>query len=120
MTKKGKQIKEFSDEDALFEMASFGTKTTGLPMIVWVTEKKPLHTAWIKVARNYNQRILIEDTFTVLISDEPKVIAGDEGEITTVDLKKIFDWVNLNKGYLLKYWNHEITTGELIDNIEKI
>lgn len=120
MTKKGKQVKGFSNEDALFEMASFGTKTTGLPMIVWVTEKKPLNAAWIKVARNYNQRILIENTFSVLISDEPKAIAGDEGEITTVDLKKIFEWVILNKVYLLKYWNHEVTTGELLDNIEKI
>jgi hypothetical protein len=124
--KKLKHIKEINEyvnpdaEDLLFEMANFGQKTTGLPMIVWVSEKRASHAARIKVSRSYNPRVLIGDTFSVSISDNPKIVAGDEGKISTADLKKVFDWIFLNKETLLKYWNNELLTDELIEQIKKV
>ena len=124
--KKLKHIKEYIDpeieptEDMLFEMANFGTKTTGLPMIVCVSEKRATHGPRIKVSRSYNHKVLIGDTFSVSIADKPKVVAGDVGEISTTDLKRVFDWVVLNKEALIKYWNHELLTDELIGVMEKV
>lgn len=123
--KKLKHIKEYINpevetQDTLFEMANFGTKTTGLPMIVYVSEKKASHAARIKVSRTYNHRVLIGDTFSISISDNPKIVAGDEGKITSSDLKKVFDWIILNKETLLKYWNNELLTDELIELIKKV
>lgn len=125
MPKKLKHIKEYVNpeaetSDTLYEMANFGTKTTGLPMIVWVSEKKASHAARIKVARNYNHRVLVGDTFSVSISDAPEIVAGDKGKITMTDLNKVFNWVVLNQEPLMKYWNNNLITDELIGELKKV
>lgn len=120
--KRIKYIKEFKqyEEDAMFEMANFGTKTTGLPMIIWVSEKRASHAARIKVARTYDTKVQIGNTFSVLISINPKIVAGDKGDISPNDLKEVYNWVILNRELLLKYWNHELLTDELILQLSKV
>jgi hypothetical protein len=125
MKRKLKHIKEFftsdsESQDSMFEMANFGTKTTGLPMIVWVSEKRASHGPRIKVSRSYNHKVLIGDTFSVSISDTPEIVAGDTGDIKSIDVRKVYDWVVLNKETLLEYWNSDILTDELISKIKNI
>jgi len=100
-------------------MANFGVRTTGLPMIIWVSKKRASYGARIKVARNYNPRVIIGDTFSVSISDKPRIFAGNQGIINNNDLQKVFDWVCLNREPLIKYWNSEIMTDDLIDLLKK-
>ena len=90
-----------------------------LKRYVWVSEKRASHAARIKVSRSYNLRVMVGDIFSVLISDNPEIVAGDVGKITPDDQKKVFDWIVLNKDVLMKYWNSEILTDELIENIKK-
>ena len=88
-------MKQTIESESMYEMANFGTKTTGLPMIVWVSEKRVSHGPRIKVSRTYKNKVLVGDTFSVSISDNPD-IAGDVGDIKSIDIKKVYDQTDVN------------------------
>ncbi len=107
-----KEFKEFekdlNEAEFLFEMANYYEDVTGLPMVIWVGSKsKAKHGPRIKVQRNYIQRMDSSDLFTVSISDDPQIVAGNKGSITTDDLGKVFKWVIVNKDILLQLWRME-------------
>ena len=121
MKKKLKRSNEFlNQEEDLFELANMGQQDTGLPMIVWISEKRASHGPRVKVSRTYNHRAIAGDTFSIDVSDEPKIVAGDRGDITTEDLQKAFDWVVLNKNLLLQYWKGDILTGDFFRRCAKV
>ena len=115
-----KSLQEFKNPGGLYELANLDHLDTGLPMLVWVSEKRASHGPRIKVARTYNHRTIPGDTFSVSITNIPKVVAGDTGDITTKDVKLVFQWVILNKELLLKYWHDHIVTRELYVELKKI
>lgn len=120
MKKKLKRSNEFLNQEDLFELANFSTKITGLPMIVYVSGKQSSHAARIKVARTYKKNFIAGDTFSMSVSDRPKIVAGDQGDIEEVDLVQVKEWIILNKEALLKYWNLKISTDELIEVLKKV
>ena len=69
--KRIKYLKEFKNEnpaESLFEMDNIRSKSSGLPMLIWVSEKNANHGPRIKVARDYRIRAGSSDTFSVSIS----------------------------------------------------
>ena len=119
-------FKEFSqlEEDLLFEMANFRSKSTGLPMNIYVSTgevegKKMKHGPRIKVSKTYSNNFTPFDTFSLTIAKEPEVI-GDVGEIEAKDIQKAKQFILLNFETLLAYWDGEYDTSDLIGNISKV
>ena len=67
-----------SDLEPLFEMANLRPKSTGLPMVIWVSEKgRSRHGPRIKICRQHGEKMDIANTASVTIEDEPRVIGGE-------------------------------------------
>ena len=66
-----------------------------------------MHGPRIKVMRTYNNKMDKNDLFSVSISENPKIVAGDQGDIKNSDLKKIFSFIKDNYKTLMKLWNEE-------------
>ena len=103
------------DAEKLYEMApNYHQKDTGLKEIIWVSSKKASHGPRIKVYKT-----LKGENFSVTIEDEPKVVAG-KCFVNSKELKRIFEFIILNKDNLIKYWNFIIDSDELDENILKL
>jgi len=118
-----KSIKEIFQEQMLMEMSNLRYKTTGLPVIIFVssgyTEGKMLqHSPRIKVSKTYSEKMNPFDTFSVTISKNPEVI-GDH-QIKSKDLNKIKEFVKENYDVLIEYWEGEIETLDMLHSIQKI
>ena len=105
-----KTVQEYDASEGVFELANYDIEFTGLPMVIWIGPKNAQHGPRIKVQRNYVQRMDPNNLFCVSVTDKPKIVAGNQGEITNIDLQKIFKWIILNKIVLLKVWNMEYKT----------
>ena len=99
---------DFSEEDMMFEMSNLLPSRTGLDYQVWYSAYYPGHKPRIKVD--------LPDGKSVYIQIENHEIKGDVDKISSKELRKIFDWIDLNKNALLKYWN-EARAGK-IDTVE--
>ena len=100
-------------ELALLEMApTFYPEDTGLKEFIWVSTKLSSHGPRIKVYITNPP----SKNFSVTISDNPKVVAGD-CFVNNKELKKIFDFVIKHKDNLIGYWNSELTSKELEHNL---
>lgn len=103
------------DAEKLYEMVpNYYQKDTGLKEIIWVSSKKASHGPRIKVYKT-----LKGENFSVTIEDEPKVVAG-KCFVNSKELKRIFEFIILNKDNLIKYWNFIIDSDELDENILKL
>jgi len=95
------KLREFLNNE-LMEMANVATKRTGLNQVIWISSKMGSHGPRIKVSNN-NSKFDLSDNFSVSISDNPEVISG-EVKIKNSDLKKIKEWIKLNRNVLMKLW----------------
>ena len=102
----------------MYEMANLRTKTTGLPVSIWISTKGYIkHSARIKVSRSYGDRIRFENFFTITVSDNPKII-GDVGDINSEDVQEVISFVIKNQEMLLSLWNEEISPIDFTDSIK--
>ncbi len=107
------------EEESLFEMANLRQSSTGLPMVIWVSEKgHAQHGPRIKVSKTHSHKANVTDAISVSISDEPEIVAG-EG-LSTRDFNSVKNYIKLNKDVLLDYWYGEIDTAELISKLKKV
>jgi len=105
-------------EDDLFLMANLRPGDTGLPMVVWVSERgSARHDARIKVSQAHGSRIDPGNTATVAIRPSPHLIAGT---LSAADQRAIAAWIALNEAALLDYWNSQISTVELIGRLRPV
>ncbi len=108
---KNKHVIEFEDfnidSDSLFEMANIMQKYTGLPMIIWISQKMATHGPRIKVQNDYTEKVSSDKFFVVTIDDNPMVI-GDTGEIKQKDINKVIQFVKTHKVLLKKFWDGAI------------
>ena len=112
------------EENQLWEMANFRSKSTGLPMNVYISigeveGKKMKHGARIKVSRSYANNFTPFDTFSITISNNP-IIIGDVGNIYINDINKLKEFISKNYDVLLAYWDGEYDTSDLIGNLRKV
>lgn len=61
-----------------------------------------------------------ERTVSITLSKNPVVIEGEENEIPAEVIEKAKKWVILNYELLMKHWNGEIDSKELLDNLIEI
>ena len=114
-----------NSKNALFEMANFRERSTGISYTIWVSNKtgKEKHGPRIKVQHTTSKTINYKfDFITISISDTPEIKAGKRNinKIKPKELEKINNWIILNKEYLLDYWYNNIDTAELSEKLKKI
>ena len=71
----------------------------------------------------YNSSVGRSRSTSISISDDPKVVTFDGAKIGGRELKKIKEWITLNKEVLLKHWNSEQgyqTSDEVIPKLKRL
>jgi hypothetical protein len=106
------------DNDALFEMASLFPDDTGLPMVVWVSERgQARHDVRIKVNQTHGARMLPGNLATVAVRPAPRLVAG---QLSADDLHRVSRWIALNEAALVDYWEYRISAVELVGRLRKL
>ena len=104
-------------EDDLFLMANLRPADTGLPMVVWVSERGyARHAARVKVSRTHGERINPRDTVTFGVQP-PGLIAG---YLPPADERVVERWITLNEQVILEYWDSQISTAEMLKRIRPL
>jgi len=99
----------------LFEMANLFPATTGLPMTVWVSPRgNARHDVRVKVNMMHGNRMSPADTAVVGVRRTPRVIAG---RLSPDDQRAVFEWVRLNAPALVAYWEGQIDTAKLVQQL---
>lgn len=98
------------------DMANLLPKRTGLPYTIWYGPKESRHRPRVKVSIGNGKELSIEI--------ESHKVLGDVNKIDKSELTKIFEWLDLNRNILLRYWNEArngtIDNGDIIDNLKKV
>lgn len=96
-------------------MANLPPKRTGLPYQIWYSAQEPRHKPRIKVD--------LPDGRNLSIEIESHKVTGPLKKISSTDLNKILEWMDLNKEILLKYWNGarsgSIDNGDVLNELKK-
>lgn len=104
------------EAEDLFEMVNVRPELSGLPFIVWISEKGGArHDVRVKVSPGPKVR---EFVATVSVRPEVELIAG---ELSTADLELVRYWIDLNRDTIIKYWNGDILyTDEALAALKKL
>ena len=106
------------DADDLYLMANLPPRLTGLPMVIWLSERgRARHDARIKVSRTHGIRIDPTNTVTVTVRPASRLATGD---LSRADLRVVAQWIELNRDVILDYWHGRIFTDELLQRIKGI
>ena len=101
-----------------YAMANLRPADTGLPMVVWVSERgNAPHDARVKVCRVHGERMQWNNTASVAVRPQPHIAAG---ELSPADLVAVADWIRLNEQAILDYWEGRIFTVELLQRLRKL
>ena len=107
------------EPDDLFEMANLSPTLTGLPMIVWISERgRARHDARVKVSLVHGRRARPDRTASVSVRPAVKIVAGPE--IDRRDLELVRQWIELNREAIIAYWNGDLLTDEVIARLRPI
>ena len=89
---------------ALFEMANLRPEKTGLPFVVFISQRGGArHDVRVKVARS--AKIRPSEMVTVALRPAVRVVRG---RLDPADLDRLERWIALNREVLVKYWDGEI------------
>src|ERR1700740_1631500 len=95
-----------------FLMANLRPKTTGLPMVVWVSERgNPRHDVRVKVALQHGDRIDPSHTAVFGVRPSPSLMSG---HLPAADQRVVSDWITLNEAAIVEYWDGVIITPLLL------
>jgi hypothetical protein len=107
------------ETDDLFEMANLSPTLTGLPMVVWISERgRARHDARVKVSLVHGRRIRPDRTASVSVRPTVEVVAGRELEARDMDLVR--QWIELNREAIIAYWNGDLLTDEVIGRLKPV
>lgn len=108
-------------EDLIMEMSNLRSRQTGLNMNIYVTDdgSDVNHGMRIKVQNNYNPKFQKDNTFTLSISDDPKIMVGDTGCLKTKDINAVVEFVKKYQDELILTWNLDLGIVEFVELIEK-
>lgn len=106
-------------EDDPYTMANLRPATTGLPMVVWVSERAGAqHDVRVKVSRVHGDRIQPGNTVSVGVRPQPQQIAP--GGLSPADFRAVANWISLNADPLVAYWDGVIDTFELMQRLRRL
>jgi hypothetical protein len=101
---KANLVEAEADGQALFEMANLRPERTGLPFVVFISQRGGArHDVRVKVA--HGAKVRPSEMATVAVRPKPRVIRG---VLDPDDLAMLTEWIELNKDVLIDYWNGEI------------
>ena len=111
-------------DEMLLEMATISQNTTGLDVIIWVTQSTGKHNLpRIKFQNNTATKIQINELIPISISDDPKILLKNNDlnkiKISQTQINGIKQWIMKNKEILIDYWEEKITTDELFQKLKK-
>jgi hypothetical protein len=90
-----------AEGQASFEMANLRPERTGLPFVVFISQKgEAHHDVRVKVARA--ARVRPSEMITVAVRPAVRVVRG---KLDPRDLDLLADWIDLNKDVQIDYWN---------------
>jgi hypothetical protein len=112
--------KPVADQTAdFFEMANLSPALTGLPMIVWISERgHARHDARLKVSVVHGRRGRPDRTASVSVRPTVEIVAGSE--LDRRDMELVREWVELNREAIIAYWNRELLTDEVITRLKPL
>jgi hypothetical protein len=100
---------------ALFEMANLRPERTGLPFVVFISQKGEAgHDVRVKLARG--AKVRRSEMITVAVRPTPRIV---QGKLNTPELELVQRWIELNLDVLVNYWNSDIEYTEDILNAIK-
>jgi hypothetical protein len=101
---KANRVEDEAEGQALFEMANLRPERTGLPFVVFISQKGGArHDVRVKIARG--AKVRLAEMVTVAVRPKPRVIRGT---LDPDDLARLTGWIELNKTVLIDYWNGDI------------
>jgi hypothetical protein len=106
------------DQTELFEMANLYPRTTGLPMTVWVGPRgNARHDVRVKVNLTHGNQMNVDSTAVVGVRPAPHLVTG---RLSSDDEQLVFEWIRINEGTIIGYWDGNIDTAELIQNLKPL
>lgn len=107
------------DADDLFEMANLSPALTGLPMVVWISERgRSRHDVRVKVSLTHGRRARPDRTASVSVRPTVEIVAGPD--IDRRDLGLVRQWIELNRETIVAYWNGDLLTDEVIARLKPV
>jgi hypothetical protein len=107
------------EADDLFEMANLSPTLTGLPMIVWISERgRARHDARVKVSLVHGRRVHPNRTASVSVRPPVEIVAGPE--LDRRDLELVRRWIEINREAIIAYWNGDLLTDEVIARLKPV
>ncbi|MGE0257805.1 MAG: hypothetical protein AB7T18_03515 [Alphaproteobacteria bacterium] len=102
---------------ATFEMANLRPERTGLPFVVFVSQRGGArHGVRIKLARS--PRVRPAEMITVALRPAPRVIRG---RLDANEFALVRRWIEINTDVLVDYWNGDIAyTEDAMDALKKL
>ena len=106
-----------AEGQALFEMANLRPERTGLPFVVFISQRGGArHDLRVKVARS--AKVRPSEMITVAVRPSVRVV---KGTLDPRDLALLMRWIELNRDVLIAYWDGSIEyTEDVIDAIRPI
>src|SRR5688500_11217728 len=93
-----------AEGQALFEMANLRPERTGLPFVVFISQKGGArHDVRVKIARG--AKVRPSEMVTGAVRTTPRVIRG---ALDPDDLAQLAGWIELNRAVLVDYWHGDI------------
>src|SRR6266852_3654829 len=86
---------------ALFDMANLRPERTGLPFVVFISQKGGArHDVRVKIARA--AKVRSSEMVTVALRPSVRIV---KGTLDPRDLALLMRWIELNKDVLIAYWD---------------
>src|SRR5438094_215887 len=93
-----------AEGQALFDMANLRPERTGLPFVVFISQKGGArHDVRVKIARA--AKVRPSEMATVALRPRVRVVRG---VVDPTDLALLSRWIELNRDVLIDYWNGDI------------
>ena len=101
---KASPVEDEAEGRALFEMANLRPERTGLPFVVFISQKGGArHDVRVKIARG--AKVRASEMITVAVRPNVRVMRG---ALDPDDLARLAEWIELNRDVLVDYWNGNI------------
>ncbi len=102
---------------ALFEMANLRPERTGLPFVVFISQKGGArHDVRVKLARG--AKVRPAEMITVAVRPAPRIIRG---KLNAHEFDLVGRWIELNSDVLVDYWTGDIEyTEDALDAIKPV
>lgn len=99
----------------LYEMSNIFQSETGLKEVIYVSVKQGSHGPRLKVFKDKRPQ---GENFTVTIEDKPRTTG--KVFVDAKELKRIIEFIHLNKETLIAHWNFDTSAKDMLNSIVKL